>query len=87
MNCRAWDLVDLVVAYECFPTLFVGDKDEFHWPFRERKDWVGPVGLFVRRDEPHVSLRDPDEGRHVVVAADCGGVPWCVIPDMENQDH
>ncbi len=76
-----------VLTYKCLPTLVVGDKDEFHWPFRGGEDWVGPVGLFMSGDKPHVPLRDPDEGRHVVMAADGGRVPWCVILDMEYQDH
>ena len=31
--------------------------------------------------------RDPDEGRHVVVAANSGIVPRCVLPEWEDQDH
>ena len=87
MNCRAQDSLDPVVAYKCLPTFFVGDKDQFHWPFRGEEDWVGPVGLFVSGDKPNVPLRDPDEGRHVVVVADCGRVPWCAILDREYEDH
>ncbi len=30
---------------------------------------------------------DPDEGRHVVVATNCGRVPRCILPDWEDQDH
>ncbi len=87
LDCRAHDPLDPVVAYKCLPTIFVGDKDEFHRSFRGGEDWVGLVGLFVGGDKPHVPRQDPDEGRHVVVAADCGGVPWCVIPNKEYQDH
>ncbi len=83
MNCRAHDPLGHVMAYKYLPTLVVDDKDEFHWPFRGGKDWAGPVGLFVRGDKPHVPVRDPDEGRHVVVAVDCGGVPWFVISYRE----
>ena len=31
--------------------------------------------------------RDPDKGRHVVVAANCGRFPRCVIPIWEDQDY
>ena len=31
--------------------------------------------------------RDPDEGRHNLVAVDCGGVPRCVLLDREDPDH
>jgi hypothetical protein len=39
--------MDPVVADKCLPPLFVGDKDEFHRPFRGEEDWVGVVGLVV----------------------------------------
>ena len=87
MHCRAHDLLDPIVAYKCLPALFVCDKDDFHRPLRGGEDWVGLVGLLVRRDKTHVPRRDPDEGRHVVVAANCGRAPRGVFLDRENQDH
>ena len=75
------------MADKCLPTLFVGDKDEFNRPFRGGEGWDGLVGLRVSGDKAHVPRRDPDEGRHVVVAADCGGVPRGVLPNGEYQDH
>ena len=79
--------MDPVVAYKCLPTLLVGDKEEFHRPFCGGEDLVGLFGLFVRGDKLHVSRRDPDEDRHVLVAADCGRVPWCVVLDREYEYH
>ncbi len=87
MYSRAKDPLDPVVAYKCLPTLFVGDKDELHRPFRGGEDWVGLVRLFVRGDKPHVPRRDSDEGRYIVVAADCRRVPRCVVPYKKYQDH
>ena len=87
MDCRAQNLLNSVVAYKSLPTFFVGDKDEFHKPSRGGEDRVGLVGLLVRGDKPHVPRRNPDEGRHVVVAADCGRVPRDVLPDREYQDQ
>ncbi len=87
MDCRAKDLLDPVMADKYLPTLFVGDKDEFNRPFRGGEDWVGLVGLLVSGDKTHVPRRDPDEGRHIVVAANCGRVPRGVLPYGEYQDH
>jgi hypothetical protein len=72
--------MDPVVADKCLPILVVGDEDKFHRPFRKGEDMCGLVGLFVRGNKPHVSRRDPDDDRHVVVAANCGRVPRCVLP-------
>ena len=83
MDCRAKDLLDPVMAYKCLPTLFVGDNNEFHRPFRGGDDWVGLVRLLMSGDETHVPCRDPDEGRHVVVAADYDRVPRGVLSDGE----
>ncbi len=80
-------MVDPVVAGKRLETLVVGDEDEFHGPFRGGEDRYGLVGLFVCWNKPHVPLRDPDEGRHVVVAANCGGAPRCVFPEWEDRDH
>ncbi len=79
--------MDPVVADKCLPTFLVGDKVEFYRPFRGQEAGVGLVGLLVSGNKPHVSFRDPDEGRHVVVAANCGRVPRGVIPDGKYQDH
>jgi len=87
LNCRAYDLVDPVVAGECLPTLVVGDEDKLHLPFRGGEDGFSLVGLFVCGSKPHVPRRDPDKGRDVVVAANCGRVLRCVLSDMEDQDH
>ena len=84
---RAQDPLDPVVADKCLSTFLVGDKDEFYRPFRGEEDGVGLVGLPVSGDKPHVSFRDPDEGRHVVVAANCGRVTRGVIPYGKYQDH
>jgi hypothetical protein len=75
LDCRAHDLLDPVVTEKFLPTLAVGDKNEFHRPFRGGEDRVGFVGLLASGDKPHVPRRDPDEGRHVVVAADRGRIP------------
>ena len=79
--------MDPDVAARRLPTRVVKDEDKFNEPFREGEDRFGLVGLFVCWNKPHVLLRDPDEGRHVVMAANCGGVPRCVVPDWEDQDH
>ena len=87
MDCRAQDPLDPVVGDECLPTLIVGDEDEVYLPFRSGEDRVGLVGLIVSGDKPHVPRRDPDKGRHVVVAANYGGVPRGVLPAREYHDH
>jgi hypothetical protein len=88
LDCRAQDTLDPVVGDKCLPTFVVGDKDEFHKPFRGGEDRVVLVGLFVMSGyKSHVPRRDPDEGRHDVVAADCDRVPRGVLPDREYQDH
>ena len=87
MYCLSWDLMDPVVADKCLPTLRIGDENEFYRPFRRGEDKSGLVGLFVCGNNPHVPHRDPDEGRHVVVAANRGRVPRCVLPDREDQEH
>ena len=79
--------MDPVVADKCLSTLGVEDDHEFHRRFRRGEDRRGLVGLFVCGIKPHVPRRDPDEGRHVVVAAKSGIVPRCVLPDREDQDH
>ena len=79
--------MDLVVADIRVPTRAVGDEDEFHWPFRRGENRGGPVGLFECGDKPHVPRRDPDEGRHIVVAANCDRVSRCVLPYREDQEH
>ena len=79
--------MDPVVADECLPTLVVGDEDKFHRSFRGGEDGCSLVRLFVCGNKPHVSRRDPDEGRHVMMFANCGGVPHCIIPDWEDQDN
>ena len=33
-------------------------------------------------DKTHVPRRDPDGGQHVVVDANCGRVPRCVLPEL-----
>jgi hypothetical protein len=75
LDCRAHDLLDPVVEDKCLPTLVVGEKDEFHRLFRGGEGRIGLVGFLVSGDKPHVPRRDPDEGRHVAVAADCIRVP------------
>ena len=87
MDCRAKDLLDLVVADKCLPTLGVSDEDEFHRPFCRGEDNGGLVGLFVCLEKSRVSRRYPDKGRHVVVVANCGRIPRCVLPDWEDQNH
>ena len=57
---------------KCLPTLVVGDEDKFHRSFRRGEDMCGLVGLFMCGNKLHVPRRDPNEGRHVVVAASCG---------------
>ena len=79
--------MDPVVADKCLPILGVGDEDKFLRPSRKREDRCGLVGLFVCGVKPHVPRRDQDEGRHVVVAANCGRVPRCVLQDLEEQGH
>ncbi len=85
MYWQAWDLMDSVVADKGFSTL--GDKDKFHRRFPRGEDKCGLIGLFVGGNKPHVPRRDPDECGHVVVAANCGRVPRCVLLDWEDQDH
>ena len=79
--------MDSVVANKYFPSLGVGDEDKLHRPFRKGEDKCGLVGLFVGGNKPHVPRRDPDEGWHVVVAANCGQVPRYVLPYRDDQDH
>ncbi len=79
--------MDHVMADKCLPILIAGDKDEFNRSFRRGEGWVGLVGLLVGGDKAHVSRRDTYEGRHVVVAADCGRDPRDVLPHGEYQDH
>jgi hypothetical protein len=79
--------MDPVVADKCLSTLGVADEDKFHRPFRKGEDKHGLVGLFVYMNKPHVPCRDPDEGRHVGVAANCGRVSRCILLDWEDQDH
>jgi len=69
------------------PTLVVGDEDQFHRQFRRGEDMCCLVGLFMVGNKSHVPRRDPDEGRHVAVAANCGRFPRCVLPDWQDQDH
>jgi hypothetical protein len=78
-------IAGLKICY--IPTLVVGDKDEFHRPFRGGEDRVGLVGLLMSGDKPHGPRRDLNESRHVVMAADCGRVSRDVFPDMEYQNH
>jgi len=87
LDSRAYDLMDPVVADKYLPTLVVGDEDKFYRSFRRGEDRCGLVGLFVCGNKPHVSRRDPDEGRHVVVVTNYGRVPRCVLLDWEDQDH
>ena len=87
MDCRAHDFMDPVVSHKCltaFGIIIVDDEDEFYWPSRRGENKSGLVGLFVCGNKPHVFRRDPDEGRHVLVAANCGRVPRCVLPDRED---
>ena len=86
-NCRAYDLVDSVVADKRLPALIVGDEDKFHWPFRGGENRCGLVRLFVCGDKLHVPRRDLYEGRHAVVSANFGGAPRCIILDWEDQDN
>ena len=79
--------MDPVVADKCLSSLGIGDEDNFHRSFCRGEDRCVLVGLFVCGNKPHVPRRDPDEGRHAVVAANCGGVPRCVLPDREDQDY
>jgi hypothetical protein len=72
--------MDPVVEDEFLPTFGVEDEDKFHRSFRRGEDKCGLVGLFVYGNKPHVPRRDPDEGRHVAVAANCGKVLRCVLP-------
>ncbi len=62
MDSRAKDLMDPVMADECLPTLFVGDKDEFNRPFRGGEGRIGLVGLLAIGEKAHVPRRDPDKG-------------------------
>jgi len=73
--------MDPFVADKCLPTLGVGDEDKFYQLLRKGEDMCGLFGLFVCGEKPHVPRRDPDEGRHVVVAANCGRVPRRVLPN------
>ncbi len=59
---RAQNLIDSVVAEKCFPAFGIGDENKFHRPFRRVEGRGCLVGLFMRRDKPHVPRRDPDEG-------------------------
>ena len=79
--------MDPVVSDKYLPILVFGDEDKFHLPFLRGEDMCGLVGLFVCGNKLHVSRRDSVEGRHVVVAANCGRVPRCVLLDWEDQDH
>ena len=54
LDCRAQDLLDLVVADKCLLTFVVGDKGEFHRSFRWGEDWIGLVGLLVSGVKEHV---------------------------------
>jgi len=54
LDCRAHDLLDPVVAEKCLQTLVIGDKNEFHRPYRGGEDLVGLVGLLVSGDKTHV---------------------------------
>ena len=85
LDCRAQDLMGPADTY--LSTLGVGDEDDFHRPFSRGEDMYGLVGLVVRENKPHVPRKDPDEGRHVVVAANFGRVSLCVLPYREDQDH
>jgi len=67
--------MDPVVEDKCLPTLVVGDEKNIHRPLRMEEDRCAIIGLFVCGNKPHVIRRDPDENRHVVVAANYGGVP------------
>ena len=78
--------MDPVVADKRLTTLDIGHEDEFYRPFRRGEDMSGLVGLFVCGDKPHVPRRNPDESRYVVVAANRGRVPRCVLLDREDQD-
>jgi hypothetical protein len=78
--------MDPVVADKCLTVHGIGDEDEFYRPFRQGEEKSGLFELYVSGNKPHVSHRDPDEGRHVVVAENCGRVPRCVIQDRESQD-
>jgi len=87
LDCRAHDLMYPVVADICLTTLGIGDEDEFYRLLRRKEHRSGLVGLFVCGNKSHVPRRNPDEGRHVVVAANRGIVPWCVLPYREDQDY
>jgi hypothetical protein len=76
------------VAEKYLSTLGIGDdEDQLHRSFRRGEDMRGLVRLLVCGYKSHVPGRDLDEGWHVVVTSKCGGVPRCVIPDREDQDH
>ncbi len=62
LYCRAYAIMDPVVADKCFLTLIVGDEDKFHRPFHKGEDKRGLFGLFVGGNKLHVPRRDPDEG-------------------------
>ena len=61
--------MDLVVEDKCLPALVVGDEDKFHKLVSGGGDMCGLVRLFVCGNKPHVPRRDPNEVRHVVIAA------------------
>ena len=59
---REKNLIDSVVVEECFSATGIGDENKFYRPFRRVEGRCSLVGLFMRRDKPHVPRRDPDEG-------------------------
>ncbi len=60
--------------------LELATRTKVYRPFRRGEDRCCLVGLFMRRNKPHVSRRDPDEGGHIVVASNGSRVPRCVVP-------
>ncbi len=85
--CRALDRIDPVVVDIFLTTLGIVDEDEFYRPFLRGEDKSDLVRLVVCGNKPHVPRWDPDEGRHIVMAANCGRVPRCVLPAREEKDH
>jgi len=72
--------LDPIVAEECLPSLCISNENELNRPFGRGEVSGRLVRLFVSRYEAHMSRWDMDEGGHVTVVSNRGGIPRCVIP-------
>jgi hypothetical protein len=68
-----------------FSTCFIGDENKLHHPLSRGDGRHHVFGSTVCRYKVHVTRRDANEGRHVVVAPDGGRVPWGVVPYWEDK--